>query len=321
MWLIIAVTAYFINAGVYLADKFLLSKRIHSSVVYAFYVGIWSVFNLVLLFFSPWIPSLGELLLDLSGGLLFLFTLVFWYKALHQSEATRVVPIVGGLVPVFSYLLSSIFLGQVLTNQELLAFLILIAGGVLISIKRTKFYMVHKIINRVMEIFGDTLGEVHAQYRPTRRIITNSIVSAFFFAAFYVLMKYIYLHQPFIGGFVWSRMGTFIGAMAMLAVPAWRKGIFEYQQAATKPKNLSFFIGVRLFAALAFIMLNWAISLGNVALVNALQGVQYLFFILFAVIISARFPKIFKEEMGKEVLIQKLIGVGLVSVGLYILVI
>lgn len=321
MWLIIAVTAYFINAGVYLADKFLLSKRIHSSVVYAFYVGIWSVFNLVLLLFSPWVPSFGELMLDLSAGLLFLFTLVFWYKALHQSEATRVVPIVGGLVPVFSYLMSSIFLGQTLANQQLLAFVILISGGVLISVKRTKFYLARKVINRIMEIFGGAFGEVHAQFRPTRRVIANSIISAFFFAAFYVLMKYIYLHQPFVGGFVWSRMGTFIGAMAMLLVPAWRRGIVEHQQTATKPKNLSFFLGVRLLAALAFIMLNWAISLGNVALVNALQGVQYLFFILFAVIISARFPKVFKEELGKEVLTQKIIGVGLVTLGLYILVI
>jgi len=134
MWLPVAITAYFINAGVYLADKFLLSKKIHSSIVYSFYVGIWSVFNLFLLFFAPWVPSLGELLLDLSAGLLFLITLVFWYKALHQSEATRVVPIVGGLVPVFSLLFSIIFLGESLDEKQLLAFVILITGGVLIFV-------------------------------------------------------------------------------------------------------------------------------------------------------------------------------------------
>ena len=321
MWLFVAIGAYFINAGVYLADKFLLSKKIHSSIVYAFYVGIWSVFNLFLLVFDPWVPSFGELMIDLAGGLLFLVTLVFWYKALHQSEATRVVPIVGGLIPVFSLLMSSFFLGETMGNQQILAFLILIAGGVLISVKRTKFYLLHKIVDRTREIFGDSLGEIHARFRPTRRLITNSIVSAFFFAAFYVLMKYIYIHQPFVGSFVWSRMGTFIGAIAILAVPSWRKGIMDYQHTATAPKSLGFFLTVRIFAALAFIMLNWAISLGNVALVSALQGVQYLFFLIFAVIISMRFPQIFREEMGKEILVQKLIGVGLVSLGLYILVI
>ncbi|NCQ16184.1 hypothetical protein GW814_00845, partial [Candidatus Falkowbacteria bacterium] len=95
MYLLLAVFAYFINAGVYVADKFLLSKKIHSSIAYAFYVGIWSVFNLALLWFWPWSPNARELTLDLLAGFLFLVTLVFWYKALHQSEASRVVPIVG----------------------------------------------------------------------------------------------------------------------------------------------------------------------------------------------------------------------------------
>ena len=47
MWLTIAIGAYFINAGVYTADKFLLSKKIHSSISYAFYVGVWSIFNII----------------------------------------------------------------------------------------------------------------------------------------------------------------------------------------------------------------------------------------------------------------------------------
>ena len=106
MWLFIAIFSYFLNAGVYVADKFLLSKKIHSSIVYAFYVGIWSVGNFILLFFDPWVPKFPILLLDLSAGFLFLFTLIFWYKALHQSEATRVVPIVGALTPVFSFIFS-----------------------------------------------------------------------------------------------------------------------------------------------------------------------------------------------------------------------
>src|SRR3989338_9586066 len=112
MWLFITVGAYFINAGVYVADKFLLSKRVHSSIAYAFYVGIWSIFNVSLLIFWPWLPNLRELVLDLLAGFLFLVTLVFWYKALHQSEASRVVPIVGALVPVFSFILSFVFLNE-----------------------------------------------------------------------------------------------------------------------------------------------------------------------------------------------------------------
>ena len=319
-WIIIAIISYSINAGVYVADKFLLSKRIHSSISYAFYVGIWSVFNAVILIFAPWLPTAKELAIDLSAGVLFFITLIFWYKALHQSEATRVVPVVGALVPIFSLLFSFIFLHETFDQQQMLAFFILIAGGVLISVKQTKLYILKKVVERLHDIFGNVLGPIHARFRPTRRLLINSFVAAFFFAAYYVLMKYIYSHQPFIGSFVWSRFGTTLGVIAVLFVPSWRRLIIEHQRGAETPKNLSFFLAVRLLAAIAFIMLNWAVSLGNVAMINALQGTQYLFLIFLVLILSLKFPHFLKEEVGRGVMIQKMIGVMLVSLGLWVLV-
>jgi drug/metabolite transporter (DMT)-like permease len=316
MWLFAAIGSYFINAGVYVADKFLLSKRIHSSIVYAFYVGIWSIFNFVILIFDPFVPTVKWLMIDLSAGALFLFTMVFWYKALHQSEATRVVPIVGSLVPVFSLLFSTIFLGTSLTKQESVAFAILALGGALISVRRTKLYFPSWVFRRVHEI----LGSVHARYRPTERLIQNSIISAFFFAAYYILMKYIYVHQPFIGSFVWSRLGTFLAVLAILLVPQWRQAIGDFRKDSSRQTNLFFFLAVRIAAALAFIGLNWAISLGEVAMINVLQGTQYIFLLIIVLILSVRYPKIYKEELGGEVMFQKIAGVILVSLGLYLLV-
>jgi len=320
-WLMIAITSYFINAGVYVADKFLLSKKIHSSITYAFYVGIWSIFNFCLLIFAPWVPNFQELLVDLLAGGLFLITLIFLYKALHQSEATRVVPIVGALTPIFSFLFTYIFLGETLSERKILAFLILIIGGVLISVKQTRFYVFKEVINKFKEKFGEVLGEIHAEYRPTKRLIVNSTASALLFSLYYVLIKYIYNTQPFIGGFVWSRLGSFIGVILILFMPVWRKNIIKHQKGQKSPKNLIFFLSVRLLAALAFILLNWAISLGNVALVNSLQGIQFLFLMLLVLFLSRYYPKILKEELEGGVLFQKIIGAVLISIGLYMLII
>ncbi|HOZ56527.1 MAG: EamA-like transporter family protein [Parcubacteria group bacterium ADurb.Bin316] len=319
MWLFVTIFAYFINAGVYVADKFILSKRIHSSITYAFFVGIWSIFNFVILIFDPWVPTWSELIWDVSAGLIFLFTLVFWYKALHQSEATRVVPIVGALVPIFSCALSFTFLGESLTERQFLAFVILVVGGVLISIKHTKFYAIKMAAERFKIVFGNLLGSIHAEYHPMQRLLVNSTISAFFFAVYYVLIKYIYMSQPFIGSFVWSRLGTFIGVLLILFIPNWRESIIEHQKGQKTPKNLIFFFGVRLLAALAFIMLNWAISLGHVALINSLQGVQYAFLMLMVLFISTRYPSLLEEELGGGVIIQKSLGATLVCVGLYML--
>ena len=321
MWIFITIGAYFINAGVYVADKFLLSKKIHSSIAYAFYVGIWSVFNAGLLFFWPWMPNLQEMTLDLLAGFLFLITLVFWYKALHQSEASRVVPIVGALVPIFSFILSFVFLGETLSGQQLLAFFILICGGVLISIKHTKVYLYQRVVTRFREVVGDIVGNVPAGAQPTSRILVNSVTAAVFFAAYYVLMKYIYMYQPFVGSFVWSRLGSFIGVLLMLFVPDWRRLIFEQQRGAKTPKNMFYFLTIRLLAAVAFIMINWAISLGNVAIVNALQGVQYLFLFVIILLISNRFPKMLNEQLGGGVLLQKLIGTIMICLGLYLFIV
>jgi len=320
MWLLATISSYFINAGVYVADKFLLSKKIHSSITYAFYVGIWSIFNIFLLVFDPWLPDLRELLVDLLAGFLFLITLIFWYKALHQSEATRVVPIVGALTPIFSFLFSYIFLQESLGERQLLAFVILINGGILISVKYTRFWMLKDVWRRFRSLFGDILGPIHARYRPTRRLIINSTASAILFATYYVLIKYIYSEQPFIGGFVWSRMGTFIGVMLILFVGDWRKLIIKHQKGAKSPKNLAFFLLVRILAAIAFIMLNWAISLGNVALINSLLGTQYVFLFFIVLFLSAKYPQILKEELGGGVMLQKIIGVSLIVTGLYMLV-
>lgn len=320
MWAFIAISSYFMNAGVYVADKFLLSKKIHSSISYAFFVGVWSIFNFLILPLDFWVPTFRELSLDLLAGFIFLVTLVVWYKALHQSEATRVVPVVGALIPIFSFTLSYIFFGESFSERQFLAFVILIVGGILVSVKKTKIYVYGEISKKFKAIFGDIFGLVHAEYRPTRRLITNSVASALLFAMYYVLMKYIYMQQPFIGAFVWSRLGTFVGVLLMLFVVDWRRKIFEGQKGQKSPKNMLFFLSVRLFAAAAFILLNWAISLGNVAMINALQGVQFLFLILLVLLLSKKFPNILEEEMGGGVMFQKIMGVILVSLGLYVLV-
>lgn len=324
MYIIVAIISYFLNAGVYVADKFLLSKKVHSSVVYAFYVGMWSLGNFVLLFFDPFVPEWKQFAYDISAGLLFLFTLVFWYKALHQSEATRVVPIVGALIPIFSFIFSFIFLGSELSLQEAVAFILLISGGLLISVKQTRFYVLKDFIERLKGISGNLFGKFQANLNPTSRLLLNSTISAACFAAYYVFIKYIYSNteQPFIGAFVWSRLGSFLGVLVILFIPPWRRLIRGSEKSVHRtPKQLIFFLLVRLAAAVAFILLNWAVALGNVSIINALQGTQYVFLLLIVVLIARKFPHIIKEEVGRGIMLQKVIGVVLVAIGLYLLVI
>lgn len=315
MWLTIAIVAYFLNAGVYVADKHFLSKKIHSSIAYAFYVGIWSVGNIIFFWWAPFLPTGQWLIIDLAAGALFLWALIAWYKALHQSDATKVVPIVGAFVPIFSFIFSYFFFNHILSGREFLAFLILVAGGFLISVRRHQAnrWQRFKIYCQIL------CGSQHAELHPTRRLIINSLISAAVFAAYYVLIKYIYLNQPFLGSYIWTRLGSFLGALLLILPERNWKIIFAPERKREAVKNLPLFLGIRLLAVIAFILLNYAINLGNVALVNALQGVQYLFLIIIVLFLSEAYPKILREEMNKAVLVQKFIGVAMVGAGLYLL--
>jgi len=320
MWLPIAILGYLINAGVYTADKYFLSKKIHSSVSYAFYVGIWSIGNVVLFWFTPFVPVWQWLLIDLCAGLLFLWALIAWYKALHQSEATKVVPMVGAFIPIFSFLLTFIFWEEQLSQRQLLALFILIAGGVLISVKQSKYVFWRKCLQYARIIFGFLIGKTYSEDHPTRRLIANSLVSALVFATYYVLIKYIYLNQPFLGSYIWTRMGSFLGALLLLLPAKNRRLILAKERRRETIKSLPLFLVIRFLAVIAFLLLNYAIALGNVSLINALQGVQYVFLILIILILSEQYPKILKEEINKKVLVQKLIGILMVGLGLHLLI-
>ena len=275
---------------------------------------------MVFLWFAPFVPSWPWLFIDLLAGLVFLWALIAWYKALHQSEATKVVPLVGAFIPVFSFLLADVFLGEELTPPQLLALFILIAGGVLISVKHGRQTIFQKCAKYCRVSFGFLIGKTYAEDNPLRRLLVNSLVAAFAFAAYYVLIKYIYNNQPFLGSYVWTRIGSFVGALALLAAPAYRRLIFAKKRRAEAVRSLPLFLAVRLLAVAAFILLNYAISLGNVALINALQGVQYLFLIFIILALSEQYPRILQEELSRRILLQKFIGVALIAVGLYLLI-
>jgi hypothetical protein len=57
-----------------------------------------------------------------------------------------------------------------------------------------------------------------------------------------------------------------------------------------------------------------------VALINSLQGIQYVFLLLIVFILSSRYPKVLKEELWGGVLFQKTVGTVLVVLGLYMLI-
>lgn len=294
-WLLISIIAYLFFAVVFIIDRILLTKSIPNPLVYAFYVGILSILVLILAPFGLILPSAWQILIALLTGLLYIAALIVFYRALQKYEASRVVPMVGSLVPIFTLVLAFVFLSERLTFWQIIAFFVLVIGGIFISFEK---------------------GALGYSVKGWQLVL----LAAFIFGLFYVLSKYVYLHQPFISGFIWGRLGSFLGALILLALPQTRKIIFGVSGAVKQKTKISLiFISSLSLAALAFFLVNYAVSLGNVSLVNALQGVQYIFLLFVVILLAKKFPQLLDEKITKGAIIQKLLAILLISLGLGIL--
>lgn len=299
-WLIITIVSYLILAMVALGDKWFLAGPVVSPKTYIFYIGGLQILVLLLIPFVGFvIPSPFQLFLGLVSGIIFVYGLYWFFKGLQSFEPSRIVPAVGGLVPIFSFLFILILSGgqEMPGLKDLLSFSLLIAGSVALTYEKAK--------------------------RFSRESIKISVVSAILIAFSFVLTKYVYLAQPFWSGFILTKLGSFLAGLSFLVL--FKKEIIAEvfnRKASTGKKTTALFFLNQSAGAGANILQNWGIALVPLAFVpfiNALQGVQYVFLFIFSIILSLKFPQLLKEEISRGVILQKVIAILVIGAGLTIL--
>ncbi len=294
-WFFLALTAYFLGAVVGLLDKFLLKQRATTQpVVYSFYIGILSGFSLVLAPLGLTWPGPNFVLAALLAGVILFFGIWAYFKALDINETSRVFTLSGGFTPVLVLILAAIFLGERLAPTQIFSFFLLVLGGVLIYWK----------VGRMRKI----------PVSGSRFIILSVIASA----VYLILLKHLYSLGGFIDGFVWTRLGIFLGALILLISATNRRLILSGGRQSKDTFSL-LLAGDKLLDGAAAVLANLAIASSSVTLVNAMQGTQYAFLLILIFIFSKRYPFIFEEKMSRPIIIQKILDVFLIAAGLFIL--
>jgi len=297
-WLIVAIIAYFILAAVFLVDKYLLTSSIPNARVYAFYIGI---LGMGVLIFVPFIDfyflNPSDIFLAFVSGAAFLIGIFWFLGGLKKFETSRMVPAVGGLLPIFTILLIYLLSwgGEALALKQILAFFMLVGGSVLITIEKSPVF--------------------------SWRSMKFSIVAAFFLAVSFVSAKFVYLNYPFLLGLIWIKLGGVLFSLIFLFDADLRSSLFQKKMEVKRKTAVVFFAGQAAGAA-ANMLQNWSIALAPfiyVAFINALQGVQYGFLFLLTILFSLKFPRILKEEFNREVVIQKSAALLLLGAGLALL--
>lgn len=253
---------------------------------YAFGVAVLSLSAVFLIPFGIYWPSMDLFLIMITSGAIFFVGLVLLYKAIKESDVSVAATQVGTMGAIFTYFFSVLILKDTLSPVNLVTFFFLILGILLLG-------------------------------KTEKHILIPAIFAGALFGLYYVLLKLSFNVAGFMNGLFWTRMGFVGGALVSLVFRHVRKEVgFTYQFSSGKSKL--FFVFNKVLAGIGFVVLYFAINLGNVSLVNGLLGIQFVITFLLVLFFGNRVSGI-REKTDKTTLVFKLSGISAVLIGFLIL--
>ena len=293
-----AILAYFLNSIAVLVDKYQLSKNLPSPLLYVFYISGFSLFTLIAIPFTQ-IPSTNVFLFASVATVLWTFGAYCMFSALKAGHATRVIPVIGVLTPLF-LLFWGLIQGVLHPNQ--------IWGIVLL------------VVGLLLLVTHDLKGKL------TLKEGLFELFASLFFAVSYSLLHEAYVDSNFLTVFVWAKLVLIPIGILLLLIPKSRHIVLARQShpdGSQKPfwkskTGLLFLFGQACGGA-SEMLLSYSISLATPALVNSLQGIQYASLFLFGILLSRKFPKIYGEKYTPTIILFKVVGIFVIASGLFLL--
>ncbi len=306
-WILLAALGQFLNAVVAILDKYIVSdeKALPRPFVYAFYscllTGFWVV--IFLLGFIPGLSQLGMpsfanvqsptiqvVGMSFLAAYTFFMALVSLYDALRKADASDVIPVIGAVSAISTFAMSWLFLAITPSSNFILGIALLSAGTLLVS-------QGHFTVNTAF----------------------TAIHSGVFFGLHFITMKGLFLETSFDDGFFWSRMGFVIFALTLLMVPSYFAKITE-QTKSTSKKTGVIVLFTKVLAGIAAFLLLKATDLGDVSVVQALDGLKFVFILIMGVFVGKFIPVTAGEnKFDFHTVVRKALYVAIISIGFVIL--
>jgi uncharacterized membrane protein len=226
--------------------------------------------------------------LGFASGAIHMAAIWSYYAALKNGEASETLAVMGGFTPLATALIAIPFLPAGLGGESLLAFALMVIGG---------------------------FAMLSAEAMDWRRVLPSILVAAVLFGFTNVLQKVVFNRTGFVTGYVYFTMGTFCGAMSLLARPRWRREIFRRSEEAPPKSRLWYFVN-RFLSGVGSFLIFVAISRTNPAMVSAIEGVRYAIVFIGAYAITRLRPQWLREDFDRRALIGKTIATALIVAGL-----
>ncbi|MFA5086014.1 MAG: hypothetical protein WC468_00230 [Candidatus Paceibacterota bacterium] len=296
IWLISIILSYFFFAFASLGDKIVLSGP-SKPKSYTFFVGVFSILAVFLIPFVEFcLPSGQTLAWIILEAIVYVAGLYALFYALENFEVSRIVPTIGATQPIFIGILSLVFWGfQSVETRNVIAFIVLLAGSILISIDKNP--------------------------KITRKSLEIGLLTSLLFSLDFIFSKFVFLDMAFWPGFIWMRIFSFIFVLIFLFDKGFRKEMSE-DNGMNKKTGVLFLI-TQASGGAANILQSFSIAVAPVAylaIMNSMKGIQYVFLFLMVVFVSCFLPNVLKEEMNRRVVLQKIVSIIIIVLGLAILI-
>lgn len=290
----VVLLGYILNSTSTLISKFIVGVNVPNPYVYTFYVSVLGLTVILLAPFGFTFPSIEVFILSGFCALSFILALLMFYSSLYFDEASVVAPIVGTCNAVFTFVLSILFLNESMPVNHLLAVIFLILG------------MVFLVFTHILEF----------KYAPKHLFLM--IGAGLFYAISAVLTREVFIRSNFITGLVliYSLTGCF--ALLLLIKRGLRQQVFSSAVSRThllKRTGKLLILGQGLGVSGGF-LITFGYSLTSAAIINSLQGIQYIFILAVAWLLPKHLKHLLGEDFIRKGITQKVTGVVLIAIGL-----
>lgn len=306
-WILLATVGQLLNAVVAFLDKYIVTdeKVMPKPFVYAFYsclltgswMGVYFVGTIPYFaelgaptFANIEKPSIQVVGMAFLAAYTFFMALVSMFEALKRAEAVNVMPVIGAIGALSTFGMSYLFLNATFSVSHMWGIVVLSLGTLLV-----------------------------AQAMPNRNIILNLVHGGVFFALHYISMKGLFMQTSFDDGFFWSRVGFVLFALSLLMVPAYFDRVTKQTKETTK-RSVVIVVSTKILAGIAAFLLLKATDAGDVAVVQALDGLKFVFILLITVAFGSLLPdSIAKHEPRPQEVMRRVLYVAVITVGYFIL--
>jgi len=293
-WVVLTLIAVLFWSVQSILNKYFRVSYFENSLGYIIFLTPIGLYSLVLLFFEPFV-LLGttEGVAAILSGIVAFVGYYFYIESLHKEEVSRVV-ILGGISPLFVLVLSTIFLNEILTTEQYIAFALILTGSIIMSFKRVE--------QRIELKYGALLV----------------LLSSLFFSIQGVLFKYV--SKANLATIMVYRQFGFIACVLLVFFIS--KKAKEYTRKVINDLNIKKKVSVycsEIIGLTGLFLFYLAVQKGPVSLVSVTGGFQPIFVFILAIIISTFFPKFLKEEINKKTISLKIISIILMVTGLYLI--